>query len=661
MPDVVRSAIFRASDFVWGPWNTPIGPIPGPLMILLILTGLFLTIRTGVVQVRRFPEAARTIVPEQAAGAAGRAVAVPGVHDGAGRVDRHRQHRRRRDGHRVGRPRGALLDLGVRLHRDGDQVRGGRARHALPRGARAAAVRRARCTTCATGCARRGWPRVFAAVAGLAALFTTPFTQPNSMAVVLKSQFGVPTWAAGIAIAVLTWLVIIGGVKSIGRAAEKLSPLKVGLYLAGGLFVILSHASQIPGVIALVFREAFSFRAAVGSSAGLGIVMAMRYGLARGIYANEAGYGTAAVAYGTARSTSPTQQGLNAVIEVFVVSFVTSSISALTILVSGVWQSGQTSTAVVAQAFNTAIPVAGGWVVAFCAFLFGYTTLIGWAYYGEQFFEYLFGRRVTVPYRWIYCLLIPIGAVASVETVWAWGDLMNGLQVFPNLVGLVGLSGIVAAAARVDGQAEPEAEARQKRLERCRARVRQVHRQQRPRPPVALGLGQLRLDPEFFADDVGELRGMGRRQHDDRRAGARRAAGTSAPPSTRRRCADRGSRPSPGKRRGSPRASPPPTRACRRSRRPSARRRAVQRGEPREVARVADVHRVRQRRDRRAAAGRRPSPGTRAARRWRWWRRRSATTGSPMRAAMTPAVRLPRLPDGTEKTTASPVRAATSR
>jgi len=289
---------------------------------------------------------------------------------------------------------------------------------------------------------------VFAGVAGLAALLTTPFTQPNSMAVVLKSQFNVPTWAAGIAIAVLTWLVIIGGVSSIGRAAEKLSPLKVGLYFAGGLFVILSHAAQIPGVIALVFREAFSFRAAIGSSAGLGIVMAMRYGLARGIYANEAGYGTAAVAYGTARSASPTQQGLNAVIEVFVVSFVTSSISALTILVSGVWQSGQTSTAVVAQAFNTAIPVAGGWVVAFCAFLFGYTTLIGWAYYGEQFFEYLFGTRVALPYRWIYCLLIPIGAVASVETVWAWGDLMNGLQVFPNLVGLVGLSGVVAAAAR---------------------------------------------------------------------------------------------------------------------------------------------------------------------------------------------------------------------
>ena len=159
--------------------------------------------------------------------------------------------------------------------------------------------------------------------------------------------------------------------------------------------------------------------------------MAMRYGIARGIYANEAGYGTAAVAYGTARSAQPAQQGLNAVIEVFIVSFVTSTISAMTILLTGVWQSGLTSTAAVAAGFNTVMPTFGGWIVAFCAFLFGYTTLIGWAYYGEQFFEYILGRAVTIPYRWIYCLLIPFGAVSKVDLVWAWGDLMNALQVFP--------------------------------------------------------------------------------------------------------------------------------------------------------------------------------------------------------------------------------------
>jgi AGCS family alanine or glycine:cation symporter len=286
---------------------------------------------------------------------------------------------------------------------------------------------------------------LFALVAAVAALTTTPFTQTNSMALVLNTVIGIPKIVSGIAIAVLTWLVIIGGIKTIGRAAEKLSPLKVGLYLIGGLVVIVFNAARIPEVLRLIVESAFSMKAAAGG--GLGMLVAMRFGIARGIYANEAGYGTAAVAYGTAQSGQPVQQGLNAVMEVFIVSFITSTISAMTILLTGVWQSGLTSTAAVAAGFNTVMPVAGGYIVAFCAFLFGYTTLIGWAYYGEQFFEYILGRRVTMPYRWIYCLLIPFGAVSKVATVWAWGDLMNALQVFPNLIGVIGLSGIVAKVA----------------------------------------------------------------------------------------------------------------------------------------------------------------------------------------------------------------------
>jgi AGCS family alanine or glycine:cation symporter len=284
----------------------------------------------------------------------------------------------------------------------------------------------------------------FALVAAVAALTTTPFSQPNSIALVVNSVFGVPKWAVGVAVAVLTWLVIIGGIQSIGRAAAKLSPLKVGLYLIGGLIVIFVDAARIPGVLAMVVHEALTPRSALG----FGLFIAMRYGIARGIYANEAGYGTAAVAYGTARTTQPVLQGLNAIIEVFTVSFVTSTISAMTILLTGVWRSGMTSSAAVAAGFNSVMPTVGGWIVAFCVFLFGYTTLIGWAYYGEQFFEYILGRKVTMPYRWIYCLLIPFGAVTKVEVVWAWGDLMNALQVFPNLVGLIGLSGIVAQFAR---------------------------------------------------------------------------------------------------------------------------------------------------------------------------------------------------------------------
>ena len=299
-----------------------------------------------------------------------------------------------------------------------------------------------------------GLAKTFALVAGVGALTTTPFTQPNSIALVLDSVFGVPKWMAGIVIAVLVWAVIIRGIKSIGNVAQVLSPLKVGLYLVGGLVVLLMFIDRVPRVLSMVFSEALTTKSVMG----FGWFVAMRYGVARGVYANEAGYGTAAVAYGTAKSDRPSQQGLQALMEVFIVSFVTGTISAMTILVSGVAETsiaaahaGQpylTSTAAVAAAFNAAVPTVGGWVVAFCAFLFGYTTLIGWAYYGEQFLEYILGRAVTIPYRWTYCLLIPFGAVMRPEIVWAWGDLMNVLQVFPNMVGLIGLSAVAAAYAK---------------------------------------------------------------------------------------------------------------------------------------------------------------------------------------------------------------------
>jgi alanine or glycine:cation symporter, AGCS family len=289
---------------------------------------------------------------------------------------------------------------------------------------------------------------LYALVAGVAALTTTPFTQTNSIANVVNAKAGIPFWIIGVIISALTFAVIIGGIKTIGRAAEKLSPLKVGLYLFGGLIVIVTHASLIPETLALVFREAFSTKAAIGSAQGIGVMVALRYGLARGVYANEAGYGTAGVAYGTAASREPLQQGLNAVLETFIVSFLTSTLSAMVLLLTGTWKGGLTSAAAVAAAFDASLPGVGGWVVAFCVFLFGYTTLIGWAYYGEQFLEYLLGRRVALPYRWIYCLLIPFGAITKPEVVWAWGDLMNVLQVFPNMIGLIGLSSIAAAIAR---------------------------------------------------------------------------------------------------------------------------------------------------------------------------------------------------------------------
>jgi alanine or glycine:cation symporter, AGCS family len=431
----VAALVFRAADLAFGPWT----------VALLFGTGLLLTVRLRFVQVRHFKDALQSLRrrPGEGEGAlspfqafttalaasigtgniAGVATAI--VSGGPGALFWIWCY-----GFVAMAIKFSEAVLGIRYRALGERLSAG-PMHYLREG---------------LGLRRLGW--VYALVAGIAALTTTPFTQPNSIAVVLDSELHVPTLATGIGLAVLAWLVIIGGVTVIGRVAEGLSPAKVLLYLAGGVLVIATHADRLPGVLALVVREAFSLRAATGSAAGLGILVAMRYGLARGIYANEAGYGTAAVAYGTARSARPVLQGYAAVMEVFIVSFVTSTISALTILVTGVWRSGLTSTAAVAEAFDRAVPVAGGWVVAFCAFLFGYTTLIGWAYYGEQFLEYVLGPRVVTPYRWTYCGLVVLGATSRVELVWAWGDLMNGLQVLPNLVGLVGLSGVAASLLR---------------------------------------------------------------------------------------------------------------------------------------------------------------------------------------------------------------------
>jgi AGCS family alanine or glycine:cation symporter len=420
---------------------------------VLLGAGAFLTIRFGVVQLRRLPEAFRAMMAQQSKDASGgvltpfqafmtalaasigtgniAGVATAIISGGPGALFWIWVY-----GFVATCVKFAEAVLGVTFREArGDRVRCG-PMYYLRDGLRSPAL---------------AW--IYALVAGVAALTTTPFTQPNSIAIAVNSVFGVPTWMVGIAVAVLTWAVIIGGVKSIGRAAETLAPLKVALYLIGGLVVLVTFAGRLPSVLSLVVHEALTARSALG----FGVFVAMRYGIARGVYANEAGYGTAAVAYGSAKTSDPSQQGLQAVMEVFIVSFVTATISALTILVSGVaetsiaaraaGEAGVTSTAAVAAAFNLAVPTVGGWVVAFCAFLFGYTTLIGWAYYGEQFLEYILGRKVALPYRWIYCALIPIGAVLKPDVVWAWGDLMNALQVFPNVIGLVGLSGAAAAFA----------------------------------------------------------------------------------------------------------------------------------------------------------------------------------------------------------------------
>jgi AGCS family alanine or glycine:cation symporter len=438
----MADAIQNIANALFMPW----------VVAVLLGTGLFLTVRLRFVQFRLFPEAVRAMLGRQAPGAGG--VLTPfqafmtalGTSVGTGNIAGVATAI-------ISGGPGALFwiwvyglvataikfseaVLAIEFRRvEGADVKAG-PMYYLRDGLKSPAL---------------AW--AYALLAGVGALTTTPFTQPNSIAVAINAVFGVPTWIVGIVVALLVAAVVLGGIRSIGRAAEALAPFKVGLYLVGGLVVIVTFAERLPYVLSLVVSEALAPRSALG----FGLFVAMRYGIARSVYATEAGYGTAAVAYGTAKTSDPKQQGLQAVMEVFIISFVTTTLSALTILVSGVAEQSiaarqaggafLTSTAAVASAFDAALPTVGGWVVAFCVLLFGYQTLTGWAYYGEQFLAYLFGRRVVLPYRWIYCLLIPLGAVLTPEVVWAWGDLMNALQIFPNVIGLIGLSAIAAKYA----------------------------------------------------------------------------------------------------------------------------------------------------------------------------------------------------------------------
>ena len=288
---------------------------------------------------------------------------------------------------------------------------------------------------------------LFAFFMGCKPLFSTSTIQSNSIALVLKTEMGLPPWISGLGLAILTWLVIIGGIKSIARVAEILSPIMVVLYIAGALVTIALFASQIPQAFSLIFTGAFKPSAITGGVAGMTVARAVRYGLSRGAYSNEAGTGTAAVFHASAATSEPVRQGLLASLDVFVDTIIICTLTALTVLVTGAWIQG-TSTEMTAAAFNAAMPRFGGYIVAASSLFFGYSSLIAVPYYGEISFSYLFGMWIKKPFRWIFCFIIFIGATLKVEEAWSIGDLFNGGMAFTNMFGILGLSAIAVTAIR---------------------------------------------------------------------------------------------------------------------------------------------------------------------------------------------------------------------
>jgi len=283
---------------------------------------------------------------------------------------------------------------------------------------------------------------VFAALTAIAGFGIGNMTQSNSIASALSDTFSVPPMVTGALLAAATGLIIFGGLKRIASVTEMLVPFMAAFYIVGGLVVVLANASQIPAAFAEIFSSAFSGRAAVGGFAGSTVMAAMRFGVARGVFTNEAGLGSAPIAHATAKTDHPVQQGLWGVFEVFIDTIVIASITGLAILTTGVWQGGATGASLTIAAFNSVIPF-GGAIVAIGILLFAFSTILGWSFYGEKAMEYLFGLGAVKFYRMLWVPLVFIGCISSLDLVWGIADTLNGLMMIPNLVGLLALSGVV--------------------------------------------------------------------------------------------------------------------------------------------------------------------------------------------------------------------------
>ena len=297
----------------------------------------------------------------------------------------------------------------------------------------------------------RGWAwlgAAFALFGGFAGFGIGNMVQSNSIAEVMQASFGLSPWITGVVLTVLTGFVLLGGVKRIGAVAEKLVPTMCIAYIAAALIVLGLYVDQIPAAFALIFKHAFSPLAATGGFAGATIMLALRYGVARGIFSNEAGLGTAGIAQAAGQSKYAAQSGLIGMMGTFIDTLVVCTMTGLVIIVTGVWSSGVKGAALTSSAFATAFPGFGEYFLAIALAVFAFTTILGWAYYGEKCWAFLGGSRVEVPYRALWTGFVMVGAVSRLDFVWLLSDTLNAFMAFPNLVSLILLSPVVAKVTR---------------------------------------------------------------------------------------------------------------------------------------------------------------------------------------------------------------------
>lgn len=440
----LQETLTSVSDFVWGP----------PMLVLLVGTGVYLTVRLRGLQFTRLMPSLRLalIVREEKGGAgdvshfqalmtalaatvgtgniAGVATAIAAGGPGAlfwmwmtGLVGMATKFSE------------AVLAVKYRITDDRGEMAGG-PMYFIER-----------------GLGQRWLGVVFAALTTVAAFGIGNLVQANSVADALRSSFGVPLPVSGAVIAGATALVVLGGIRSIAHTASIIVPAMIVFYLAAGLLVLAINWRTLPDIAIYVFRDAFSPAAAVGGFAGATVVQGVRFGIARGVFSNESGLGSGAIAAAAARTSHPVSQALVSMTQTFIDTIVVCSITGFAIIATGAWRSGATGAALTTQAFSTGLPgSSGGAIVALALALFAYSTLVGWSYYGEKALEYLAGSsRFVKAYRAVWVAAAFIGAVTSLEVVWAIADVFNGAMAIPNLIALIGLSRVVVKETKEYG------------------------------------------------------------------------------------------------------------------------------------------------------------------------------------------------------------------
>jgi AGCS family alanine or glycine:cation symporter len=430
MTDLITRSNAWLNGIVWGP----------PMLILLIGTGVVLTLLTGAIQFRHLHTALREVLGKLTQRSTGAGSVTPfqavatalastvGVGNIAGVATAIY----------LGGP-GALFwlwvsgllgmatkyaEIVIALHyREPDEkgvMRGG-AMYTLKKGL------------------KLPWlGAVFALLTAVAAFGIGNMVQANSVAESLKASFGASPVIVGVVLVAVTAFVILGGITRIADVTQYLVPFMAIFYLVGGILIIILHVDALPGVLQLVLADAFTGTAAVGGFAGSTIMMAMRYGVARGLFSNEAGLGSAPMVHAAAQTDHPVRQGMYGIFEVFVDTILICTTTGLVILVTGVWDGGATGAALSAQAFETGLPGTWGDIVVTTGLVcFAYSTIIGWSYYGETGIVYLLGARAALPYRLAWLVFIYVGATGSLHLVWDVADTLNGLMAIPNLISVL--------------------------------------------------------------------------------------------------------------------------------------------------------------------------------------------------------------------------------